>query len=261
MNFLDALILGLVQGLTEFLPVSSSGHLVMAQTFLGVPAQGVVLEVTLHIATLLSVVVVYRARLLSLAAGAVARDPTAWRYIGMLAVATVPAGLVGLLFEDAIESAFDTPVVTGVMLLVTGALLWSTRWAPAQRDRLEPGFRLAFAMGVAQAFAIMPGISRSGTTIATGLWRRLDGEKAAEFSFLMSLPAIAGAGLLKALEMGQAARSADSMALAIAFVTALLSGILAIKALVWLVRRQEFHFFSPYLWIAGAGFLAYIWMV
>lgn len=258
MSHLDALILGLVQGLTEFLPVSSSGHLVMAQTFLGVPAPGVFLEVALHVATLLSVIVVYRTRLATLMMGAVRGDRAALRYVAMLALATVPVAVIGFLFRDAIASAFDTPYVTGFMLLATGAILWSTTWSTRERPITEPGTGHALAMGLAQCLALLPGISRSGTTIAVGLWMELDGERAAEFSFLMSLPAIAGAALLQAMEL-QAGGPIDGPLLT-AFVTALVAGVVAIKSLVWLVRRQGFHLFAWYVWAAGAGFLAYLYL-
>ncbi|MFW6206187.1 MAG: undecaprenyl-diphosphate phosphatase, partial [Gemmatimonadota bacterium] len=191
MSYIDAIVLGLVQGLTEFLPVSSSGHLVMAQTFLGVPAPGVFLEVVLHVATLLSVVVVYRRKLTTLAVGGlVRRDPAELRYIWMLVLATLPVVVIGLLFRDGIEAAFDTPYVTGFMLLVTGAILASTTWSRTGGVR-EPRAGHAVGMGLAQCLALFPGISRSGSTIAAGLWLDLDGERAAEFSFLMSIPAIA----------------------------------------------------------------------
>lgn len=259
MSYFDAVILGLVQGLTEFLPVSSSGHLVMAQTFLGVPAPGVFLEVSLHVATLLSVMVVYRKKLLELAVGAVRRDGAALRYIGMLALATVPVAIVGFLFKDAIEAAFDTPYVTGYMLLGTGAILWSTRHGAGQDGRGDPGAGQALAIGVAQCLALLPGISRSGTTIAAGLWLRLDGVRAAEFSFLMSLPAIGGAAILQATEL-QGGDAIHGPLLA-AFATALVAGVVAIRSLVWLLRRKGFHHFAWYTWAAGALFLAYLYLV
>ena len=258
MSYLDALILGVVQGLTEFLPVSSSGHLVMAQTFLGVPAPGVFLEVALHVATLLSVIVVYRARLLELVVGGARRERDALRYIGMLVLATVPVAVIGLLFKDPIEAAFDTPYVTGFMLLVTGLILWSTTWAARERPATEPRTGQALAMGLAQCLALLPGISRSGTTIATGLWLELDGERAAEFSFLMSLPAIAGAAILQATDLGGGV-SVDGPLIA-AFFTALVAGVAAIKSLVWLVRRRGFHYFAPYVWGVGLFFLGYLWL-
>lgn len=257
MSYFDAIVLGLVQGLTEFLPVSSSGHLVMAQTFLGVPAPGVFLEVALHVATLLSVVVVYRRRLLDLLVGLFRRDADALRYIGLLVLATLPVVVIGLLFRDAIEAAFDTPYVTGFMLLVTGFILWSTGLRRSERPHEVPTAGHALAMGFAQCFALLPGISRSGSTIAAGLWTGLRGERAAEFSFLMSIPAIAGAAVLQVSEVGDVAVTGP---LAAGFVAALLSGIAAIVSLVWLVRRQGFHKFAWYVWPVGILFLAYLYL-
>ena len=256
MSYIDALILGLVQGLTEFLPVSSSGHLVMAQTFLGVPAPGVFLEVALHVATLLSVIVVYRWKLMELVVGGLRRDPEALRYIGMLVLATLPVAVIGFFFKDAIEAAFDTPYVTGFMLLATGFILWSTRWGRAQ-TAAEPGTVQSLSMGLAQCLALLPGISRSGSTIAVGLWLKLDGERAAEFSFLMSLPAIAGAAVLQATELQGGVIDGS---LAAAFLTALVAGVAAIKSLVWLVRRQGFHHFAWYVWAVGLFFLGYLYL-
>jgi undecaprenyl-diphosphatase len=257
-SYFDAVILGLVQGLTEFLPVSSSGHLVMAQTFLGVPAPGVFLEVALHVATLLSVVVVYRRKLGQLAIGAAGRDPESLRYIGMLAGATLPVAVIGWLFKDAIETAFDTPHVTGFMLLATGVLLWSTSVVGTRRPHDQPRIVHALSMGLAQCLALLPGISRSGSTIAAGLWTGLKGERAAEFSFLMSLPAIAGAAILLIADIRDGL-VIDGPLMA-GFVTALVAGVAAIKSLVWLVRRQGFHHFAWYVWVVGLGFLAYLYL-
>lgn len=274
MSIFEAIILGIVQGLTEFLPISSSGHLVMTDWLLGLQIPGVLLEVILHVGTLISVVIVYRARLFSLAVGAVRGDRDAWNYVLLLGLATLPAVVVGLFFKDAIESLFDTPAVTGWMLIVTGFLLFSTRWARKRAPGPEPdaaaevegaeeavrpahaspvGWAVALGMGVAQAFAILPGISRSGSTITTALWSRVDAVRAAEFSFLMSIPAIAGAavlqlGELEGLTIGWAP-------LAAGFLAALVAGVAAIQSLVWLLRRQAFHHFAYYLWPAGLLFL------
>jgi undecaprenyl-diphosphatase len=256
-SYFDAIILGLVQGLTEFLPVSSSGHLVMAQTFLDVPSPGVFIEVALHVATLLSVTIVYRKKLAELLVGTVRRDREALRYVGMLVLATLPVVVVGLLFRDAIEAAFDTPHVTGFMLLVTGVLLYSTAWGDADRPHDRPDTRHALSMGLAQCLALMPGISRSGSTIAAGLWTGLDGERAAEFSFLMSLPAIAGAAVLQVSDVGSV--SVDGP-LITGFLVALVAGVAAIKSLVWLVRRQGFHHFAWYVWAIGLFFLGYLYL-
>lgn len=256
MSYFDAIVLGLVQGLTEFLPVSSSGHLVMAQTFLGVPAPGVFLEVALHVATLLSVVVVYRRKLWELLMGTARRDRDALRYVGLLILATLPVAIIGFLLEDAIGAAFDMPYVTGFMLLVTGLILYSTTWSRARPDD-QPRTRHAVSMGFAQCLALLPGISRSGSTIAAGLWTGLRGERAAEFSFLMSLPAITGAAILKSSDVSGAVIGGP---LIVGFVVALVSGVAAIKSLVWLVRRQGFHKFAWYVWPVGLLFLAYLYL-
>lgn len=255
MSVLEGILLGLIQGLTEFLPISSSGHLVIGETLLGVNAPGVAFEVVLHVATLVSVIVVYHARLRQLALGALRGDRDAMRFIGLLALATVPAGLVGALFEDAIERAFDAPAITGFMLLVTGVLLWSTRSRRSDLLVERPAPRLALGIGVAQAFAILPGISRSGATITAALWGRMSGEQAAEFSFLLSIPAIAGAAALQAPEIGDSWRTMGGAPLLAGFVAALVAGILAIRTLVWLLRRQAFYAFAYYVWIAGGLFL------
>lgn len=260
MTYFDAVVLGLVQGLTEFLPVSSSGHLVIAQQILHVREPGVFLEVTLHVGTLLSVLIVYRRKLLSLLVGLFKADRDALRYIGLLALASVPAAIVGFTLQDTIEAAFKAPAITGVMLLVTGGILWSTRSVEKERpsSRGTPGWALALAIGVAQSFAILPGISRSGSTIATGLWGGLPGATAAEFSFLMSVPAIAGAALLQAKDMSADVAVIGTGHLIVGFITSLVAGIVAIKALVWLLRKQEFHRFAYYLWPVGLLFLAWI---
>lgn len=278
MNIFEAIFLGVIQGLTEFLPVSSSGHLVMAQTVLGIPMPGIFLEVMLHLATLLSVMIVYRTRLMRLVVGGVRGDRSAWNYILLLVVATIPAGLAGITLKDAFEAAFDAPMITGVMLLVTAALLYSTRFATGRRREapteaeeaaeLEhrpagagaPSWPQAIGMGVAQAFAILPGISRSGSTITVGLWSKLDGERAAEFSFLMSIPAIAGAVVLQLGDMGDSARAVGMLELSAGFLAALISGVLAIKSLVWLVRRQAFHQFAYYVAAVGIAFIIYLSM-
>ena len=191
--------------------------------------------------------------------GGLTGDRASLRYIGMLVLATLPVAVLGLLFKDPVEAAFDTPYVTGFMLLVTGLILWSTIWGARDRPDTEPGVGQALAMGFAQCLALLPGISRSGSTIATGLWLKLEGERAAEFSFLMSLPAIAGAAVLQATELGTAGLVVDGP-LAVGFATALVAGVVAIKSLVWLVKRQGFHYFAPYVWAVGLFFLAYLYL-
>ena len=257
MSFFDAIALGIIQGLTEFLPVSSSGHLVIGQTFLDVPAAGILLEVALHVATLLSVVLVYRRRILALVLGALRRDRESLQYAALIFVATLPAVFVALLFHDAIRAAFESPAVTGCMLLLTGCILWSTRYIPRRTFRDRPNWTLAFVIGCAQAFAILPGISRSGSTITAAMWGRMPGDRAAEFSFLMSIPAIVGAAVLELRDFSAVTNGAAAPLVA-GFVGALISGVAAILGLVWLVRRQAFYAFSYYVWAMGLFFLGYL---
>lgn len=305
MSWWEALVLGVVQGLTEFFPVSSSGHLVMTQELLGLSIPGIGFEVAVHVATLLSVLVVYRQRVANLVRGMLRRERDAWSYVGKLALATVPAVVVVLAAGDWLEARFDDPAFAGTMLLVTGCFLWSTRWArDADRRRgplellplalalgvaalagtwaaflgvlaliaavmglsrlaagewvEEPRWGGALAMGVAQAIAIFPGISRSGSTVVTGIWKRIDPVAAAEFSFLMSVVAILGAAVQKAPEVAEQGVGVAPLPLAIGFVAAAVSGVLAIRFFVALLKRQNFHSFAWYCWAAGVLFLLHL---
>ncbi len=300
MTVLEAVVLGIVQGLTEFFPVSSSGHLVMTEALLGLTLPGVAFDVALHVATLVSVVVVYRERLLRLARGA--GDRETWRYIGKLVLATIPAAIVGVGLKGWFEARFDDPVFAGTMLLVTGAVVWSSRWALARdavpkRDVLplaipiavaliagtwlpllavaaalsglllfarlsaaregeyQPSWNTAGLMGVTQALAILPGISRSGSTVVAALWRRLDPVAAAEFSFLMSIPAIVGAAVLSLPDLATEGTTVGAPQLAAGAIGAGVAGVLAIRLFVGMLRRRSFHWFAWYCWVAGAAFL------
>lgn len=229
MNVWEALVLGLIQGITEFLPVSSSGHLVIAGTILGVETPGVFFEVMVHVATLISVLTVYRGTVMRLVRGALSADPASVTYLGQLALASVPAALVGVLFDQQVARAFDSTEFVGIMLLVTGGLLWSTRWALRTTGTARVGWRQALLIGVAQAFAILPGISRSGSTVTTALWLDVDADTAAEFSFLMSVPVILGAGALEARQMFAEGPAVGALPTTIAFIAAAVSGVLAIR--------------------------------
>ncbi|MBM4184264.1 MAG: undecaprenyl-diphosphate phosphatase [Gemmatimonadetes bacterium] len=256
MTYLEALVLGFVQGATEFLPVSSSGHLVIAQTLLGVEAPGIVFEVAVHLATLVSILVAYRTRVWDLGRGALARDPSALRYLAFVVFASVPAGLVGVLAKDQVEALFESPVVPGVGLLITGVLLWSSRSALPRASGTVSTWTIALAIGVAQAFAITPGVSRSGTTIVAALWLGVEAREAAAFSFLMAIPAIAGAAVLELPDLSGA--GLDWGVLALGSVVAAVVGILAIRTLVALLASRSFHAFAPYCWAVGALFLIYL---
>lgn len=257
MNALQALVLGLLQGLTEFLPVSSSGHLVMGEALLGVKSPGVVFEVAVHAATLVSVLVFYRRRVAGLVVGALRGRPEALRYGGKLALATVPAVLLVLAADAFLEGLFDRPAVAGVGLLATGGLLWTTRRTMPGAHEPEPSWAAAWWIGCAQAVAIVPGISRSGSTVACGLALGVAPVAAAEFSFLMSVPAILGAVVQKLPEL--LATSPDAVGpLSAAVAVALVSGIAAIWLFVRLLRTRAFHRFAYYAWAVGAMFLVWL---
>ncbi len=258
MDIVNAIILGIVQGLTEFLPVSSSGHLVMAQNLLGVtPGGGIVFEVAVHLATLVAIVIFYFKRIMTLVVGAFTGQADAWRYVGKLALATLPAIVVALLARDLIEQQFNSPVLVGCLLIVTGFIVWTTRYTIANGDALEPSWRDALIIGCAQAFAILPGITRSGTTVAVGMALGMAPLAAAEFSFLMGIIAMAGAAVLLLPELTSA--SPELMASILAGgAAALISGLLALIAFVWLLKSQRFYVFAYYAWAAGAAFLLWV---
>lgn len=257
MNGWEALLLGVVQGATEFLPVSSSGHLVLGQTLLGIEITGVLYEVTVHLATLISILLVYRQRVARLFGGIVRGGGEEWRYAGLLGLATFPAGIVGLTLRTQVERLFEVPAVAGVALLVTGGLLWSVR-----RTRMEEGTLptaiAALAMGVAQCFALVPGISRSGATVVVGLWLGLEAREAAAFSFLMAVPVIGGAALLQLPEVVEGAAVVDASMLIVGGLAAAITGVLAIYTFVAMLRRRSFHHFAPYCWSVGGLFLVYL---
>ena len=253
----EAVVLGFVQGATEFLPVSSSGHLVIAQTLLSIEVPGVMFEVAVHVATLLSILLVYRSRVTDLVRGAVAGNREAYHYVGLVVVATIPAALLGVLAKDYIEALFDNPYAPGFALLATGAFLWSSKAALAGATEARPTWTAALLIGLAQACALVPGISRSGATVVAALWLGVEAREAAAFSFLMAVPAIAGAALLQILDLGTVGGLSTSVLIA-GGATAAVTGVLAIRTFVALLARRSFHLFAPYCWLAGAAFLIFL---
>lgn len=252
MEFIEAIILGIVQGLTEFLPVSSSGHLVLAQEILGSrPGGGIVFEVAVHIATLAAILLFYRQRATGLLVGGLSGDKDAWRYILKLGLATVPAVCVALFARDWIERQFESLVVVAICLIITGFVVWSTRYTQSRGTLLEPGWLAALMIGCVQAAAILPGISRSGSTVAIGLALGLAYLSAAEFSFLLGAIAMAGAGILLIPELTSVSGSDLNMIL-FGGIAALISGLLALWSFVWLLKNQRLYMFAFYVWIVGA---------
>ena len=249
MDWIQALILGIVQGLTEYLPVSSSGHLTIISTFFGIDgADNLEFTVAVHVATVLSTLVIL------------------WREIdwilkGLFKFKMIPVGIVGLFFKDKVEEAFGSGLlIVGVMLLVTAVLLTFSYFAkPRQKEHIS--LWDAFVIGVAQACAVLPGLSRSGSTIATGLMLGDKKEKLAQFSFLMVIPPILGEALLdvlKALKGEEAfGGSIDAFPLAVGFLAAFLSGCFACKLMINIVKKGKLIYFGLYCAIIGVAILAF----
>lgn len=255
MTLWQGIVLGLVQGLTEFLPVSSSGHLRVLEVATGVHTPGVFVEVALHVATLGSVLVVYGARLWTIARGVLARRPAELRTAGLLLLATVPAGVIGVAFHRQVETAASLLLV-GAGFIVTGFMNWSTRRLAG--TRAEPTVGVAVGIGFAQALAaVFRGVSRSGSTVCAALWGGLGPAAAAEFSFLLAVPVIAGAALVEGRHMVVSVAAVGALPLAVSFALAFASGIWSIRFLVALLRRGHFYRFAPYNWIVGVLTIVY----
>lgn len=254
MTGLEAFILGLIQGLTEFLPVSSSGHLVVLQALFSAEQQGILIEVVVHVATLVSVLIFYRRRVGALIGGAIKGDAGALTYGLKLGVATLPAILLVLVAGDFLDALFESTAMAGIGFLITGGILWSTRKTLPSAQRHEIGWRTALWIGCAQALAILPGVSRSGATVAAALALGVAPLAAAEFSFLMSVIAISGAAI-RALPELASAPSGVIAPLAIAAASALVIGVAAIWIFVRLLQTRGFHYFAYYTWALGFAVL------
>ena len=250
MVFLWAVLLAVIQGLTEFLPVSSSGHLALAQAYLKMEADlgdVVAFDVALHLGTLIPVLIFYREDIKQLIQGGVHGQPGTRREIGFLMLATVVTGAIGLGLREPLEGVFGQPRIVGFALLITGVLLLTTRFRPEDGTRAWT-IGLVVLIGLVQGLAITPGISRSGSTIAIALLAGVGRRDAARFSFLISVPAIFGAALLEITDL-----EAD-FAVAPALVGLVVAALVGYVALDWLVRiidRGKIWVFAPYVMILG----------
>lgn len=257
MNPIEAGLLGVVQGLTEFFPVSSSGHLALLQELFGGRDGGELLfEVAVHVATLAAIVFFYHERITALVMGFFARESDSIEYVAKLAVATLPIVFVGLTAKDWIDSQFSNPVLVGCALLITGGVVFSTRWTARAATNEVPGWKAVILIGIAQSFAILPGISRSGSTVAVALALGVAPRAAAEFSFLLGIIAISGAAVLILPELS-GAEPEQLLNLGIGGVLALGSGVLALWLFVRMLDRNLFHHWAWYCWAVGGAFLAW----
>ena len=253
MTTLQSIILGIVQGLTEFLPVSSSGHLMLASELLGTDlsaADDLTFSLTLHAATVLSTIVILWREVARLFKGVFSRTFNEEQaYVLKIVISMIPVGIVGFLFKDYLEAAFSSVLVVGIMLLVTATLLtFAYKAKPRQKDTIS--YRDAFIIGVAQAFATMPGLSRSGSTIATGLLLGNKKESVAQFSFLMVLPPILGNALLDIIK-GEFGGGVEFVPLMAGFVAAFITGCLACKFMIEMVKRGKLIWFAAYCAVVG----------
>jgi undecaprenyl-diphosphatase len=252
MNLFEASLLGLIQGLTEFLPVSSSGHLVIFQEMLGLDEPGVTLEVLLHFGTLFSVIIVFRKDFIGLLD--FRRNSNERHFLYMLTIGVVVTGIIGLFFSGYVEQLFKSTLLVGFMLLVTGTILKLLTILPVGSKKAEE-MRASDAVwvGLLQGIAIIPGISRSGSTILAALWRGLDRETAIRYSFMLSAPIILGATLLELRELlATGIEQAMLLNYLAGGLVAFLSGVAAIKVFIRMLAGRKFHYFAYYCWAAGS---------
>ena len=255
MTFIEAILLGTLQGATEFLPVSSSGHLVLAQHLIGDFEQpGVLFDVLLHVGTMIAVAIYFWRDLAGLVSSLWRRDAMAKNQRFMVALligGSIPTAVIGLLFKDFFIGLFERPEIVCMMLLITGLLLWAAeRLRRTENSRRQMTFVDALVVGTVQGCAIIPGISRSGSTIAALLMRGIDGETAARFSSLLALPAVFGAALLSLKDLDQAAGN-TFFPYAAGTLAALVTGLFCIHLLMGVIRRRRLHWFALYCWLAG----------
>jgi undecaprenyl-diphosphatase len=263
MSYLEAIFLGILQGLTEFLPISSSGHLVLAQQLFGIESaiglSGPIFELMLHAGTLLAVMIYFWRQLWAMLLSLFQRDRSHERErILKLGLAMIPAVLAYVFFEEQFEAAYRSPLLASVMLVVTGVLLLLPRLLrrSGEGGTEEVTWLQAAVMGVGQAIAILPGISRSGSTIVAGMLCGAKPARAAEFSFLLAVPAILGALVVKAGDFGQI-RASDLGPYLAGTAAAFVFGVLAVYGVLASIRRGKFEYFGYYCMVVGIAAFIY----
>jgi len=255
MTAVESILLGIVQGLTEFLPVSSSGHLTIGKELLGVTTPDLSFEIVVHAATVMSTIVVFRKEILGLISGFFKfRMNPETEYLFKIAVSMIPVMIVGLLFKDEIEAIFGSGLfIVGICLLGTALLLTISNYTKPKEHELT--YKNAFIIGLAQAVAVLPGLSRSGSTIATGMMLGVKKDQIAKFSFLMVLIPILGEALLDLVsgDFASSQSGIEPLSLGLGFISAFISGLFACKVMIALVKKTKLLGFAVYCAIIGVG--------
>ena len=253
-SLLQAIILGIVQGITEWLPISSSGHLVLMQTLFGLEPP-VLFDVILHIGSLVVILIVFWKDIKNLAIGVVKKDKTHLNYLLMLLIASIPIFLAGYFLNSFIKSIFNNLKTVGFSLLFTAFLLYLSKHPKKKNKALN--FKNTFLIGIAQALAILPGISRSGSTISVGLMQGTKKQETARFSFLLFIPAIIGATVMEAKSITEIS---NLPALIIGTIAAIIAGVFSLKLLLRIIKKNKFSHFSWYCLILGMIVLAFAYL-
>ncbi len=254
MQIIKAIILGLIQGLTEFLPVSSSGHLSIFKNILGFESANISFEIFLHFGSLIAVLIYFRKEIAELFVSTLkiksnqTKDLDNKKIVLYLLIATIVTGSLGIIFKDTFESLFESPLFASIMLFLTGTIIFISDKAKSGRIKLsEMGIIRSLLIGFGQFLSILPGISRSGTTIAISIFAGIKRESAARFSFLLSIPAILGAIVLSISDMTKLS-SQEWIAYILGASAAFISGYLVISILIDFVKKQKLKYFSYYCW-------------
>jgi len=280
----ESIILGLLQGLAEFLPISSSGHLVLGEKLLNMHEAGMFFDIMLHAGTLLSIFVVFRKKIVDMIVGCIRRDKTQLKEVGYIVLASIPTAIIGIGFKKPLESLFENPKAVCCAMLFTATLLFVSQWGKTgskhpENEGVQMNWWRALVTGVVQGIACIPGISRSGSTISGMIFLGVNRKYAGEFSFLMSIPAVGGAALLDCIKwikcqdpetvaryaiekpekaLACADASGFTPELLVGMLVAFIFGIIALKWLMAFVQKGKFHYFSYYLWVAGILGLIFI---
>lgn len=281
---IESIILGLLQGLAEFLPISSSGHLVLGHELLGMNEAGMFFDIMLHAGTLLSIFVVFHKKITDIIVGCIRRNPDQLREAGYIILASIPTAMIGLGFKDLLEGLFENPRAVCVAELFTGLLLFTSQWGPTgakhpDNEGVKMNWWRALVTGVVQGIACIPGISRSGSTISAMMFMGVNRKYAGEFSFLMSIPAVGGAALLDVIKWAKcqsaekvaqmalenpekAAQCADAGSftpeLLVGMLVSFIFGIIALKWLMTFLQKGKFQHFAWYVWAVGILGLIFI---